>query len=348
MVRRVPAGLTIPALCAAIDSLSQPACLIHSLRTCAEWPMHAAADAHDANRPMHSQAYHDRLNRVIDHVREHLHEPLTVARLAQVACFSPYHFHRVFAATMGETVGAFVRRARLERAAQLLRASPRRRLGSAALEAGFSFFSDFSRAFRRHFGIAPSTWDRCSRLEFRGNPRAGDESGADVLRGWINEDAGPVPFPEIGQLPPLTLAYVRVVDATADGALQRGYHRLLEWLRGCGHICTASGCLDPAGSRSIFRHSSGITICRARGDGTSGTSTAACRSRRWRRLRTDWREERAAFRGQTRPAVSEEVGPTASVWRLGGAPFPRLRGSRDMPATARGTAPSDPHSRVRG
>jgi AraC family transcriptional regulator len=182
--------------------------------------------------PMRKHDYISRINLVIDHVHENIDRRLTVAQLARVACLSPYHFHRVFSATLGETVGAFVRRARLERATQLLRASPRRRLGSVAMEVGFSSFSDFTRSFRRHYGIPPSRWDRRSRLEvgLHGHcPPHG--TGANVLHNWIVSDDGPEPIAEVVRMAPLTLAYIRVADPTAGGALERGYDRLLSWLR---------------------------------------------------------------------------------------------------------------------
>jgi transcriptional regulator GlxA family with amidase domain len=40
--------------------------------------------------------YQRRVDRVIDHVYEHLAGDLTLAGLARVAAFSPFHFHRVF------------------------------------------------------------------------------------------------------------------------------------------------------------------------------------------------------------------------------------------------------------
>lgn len=42
--------------------------------------------------------YEKRVNRVIDHVRQHLAENLALAELARVAAFSPFHFDRVFKA----------------------------------------------------------------------------------------------------------------------------------------------------------------------------------------------------------------------------------------------------------
>lgn len=32
----------------------------------------------------------------IDYIEEHLEEPMTLPVLAKIACFSPFHYHRVF------------------------------------------------------------------------------------------------------------------------------------------------------------------------------------------------------------------------------------------------------------
>src|SRR5947209_8378562 len=109
--------------------------------------------------------YQERVNRVIDYVGEHLDGDLSLARLSRVGCFSPFHFHRIFHAMTGETLNSHVRRVRLERAALLMKTAPRKRITDVALEAGFAGAAEFSRAFRGHFGRAPSAWDRRSPLE---------------------------------------------------------------------------------------------------------------------------------------------------------------------------------------
>src|SRR6185295_17135842 len=109
-----------------------------------------------------NQHYQDRVNRVLDYISEHLDGDLSLARLSEIGCFSPYHFHRIFQAVTGETLNSHVRRVRLERAASLLRASPRKRITDAALEAGFAGTAEFSRAFQSHFGRTASSWDRRS------------------------------------------------------------------------------------------------------------------------------------------------------------------------------------------
>ena len=53
-----------------------------------------------------------RLNAVFLHIQENLDAPLTVEALADVAGFSPFHFHRIFAAYLRETASDHVRRDR--------------------------------------------------------------------------------------------------------------------------------------------------------------------------------------------------------------------------------------------
>jgi AraC family transcriptional regulator len=102
--------------------------------------------------------YVDRVNRAIDHVTRHLAEPLKLEKIAKVAAFSPFHFHRIFRAMVGETLLDFVKRTRLERALFLM-SHARRPLTEIALEVGFNSSSDFSRSFKAHFGVPPRAFD---------------------------------------------------------------------------------------------------------------------------------------------------------------------------------------------
>jgi len=68
-------------------------------------------------------AYAQRIDRVIDYLRANLDRPVKLAELANVACFSEFHFHRIFTAISGETLNNFTNRLRLEKAARLLRYS---------------------------------------------------------------------------------------------------------------------------------------------------------------------------------------------------------------------------------
>ena len=68
--------------------------------------------------------YEKRMHRVLEHIDQHLDEPLNLEMLAEIAHFSSFHFHRLFSAWMGETLGDYLRRRRLR--------SPPLRLASAS------------------------------------------------------------------------------------------------------------------------------------------------------------------------------------------------------------------------
>lgn len=92
---------------------------------------------------------------VLLYCEEHLGDALTLVELAEVAGFSPHHFHRVFRHVTGENPKEYIRRLRLERAVYRMKVSPDNVL-QIALESGFATPETFTRAFVRRFGLRPS------------------------------------------------------------------------------------------------------------------------------------------------------------------------------------------------
>jgi AraC family transcriptional regulator len=101
--------------------------------------------------------YETRLGRVLDHIYDHLDEPLDIDRLAEIACMSPYHWHRIYQAMYGETVATTVRRLRLHRAAGYL-ANGSTPIAEIAERSGYSSLQSFSRTFRAAFGVPPAQY----------------------------------------------------------------------------------------------------------------------------------------------------------------------------------------------
>ncbi len=106
-----------------------------------------------------SNACRARIDRVLTHLADHLDADLSVAELARIAHFSPYHFHRMFRAMTGESVAALVRRLRLETAGRALREHDGS-VTDVALAAGYGSPEAFTRAFQQAFGAAPSDYRR--------------------------------------------------------------------------------------------------------------------------------------------------------------------------------------------
>lgn len=116
------------------------------------------------------EEYAARINRVMGHVHGHLAEPLTRRERAAVACFSPFQFHRVFAAVT-----------------------------DIALDCGFSSSASLARAFEVRFGVAAPEGTRaegavgimdvpggtCAIARFELGPDQYAEAWRAVFGGWL-------------------------------------------------------------------------------------------------------------------------------------------------------------------
>lgn len=109
---------------------------------------------------MPNNDYIYRINKVIDYVQTYPEADLSLYNLAKVASFSPFHFHRIFKAILGESVNDYVKRSRLERAAKRLVANNKVPITTIALDVGFTSSAVFSRAFKDYFGLAASEFRR--------------------------------------------------------------------------------------------------------------------------------------------------------------------------------------------
>jgi AraC family transcriptional regulator len=118
----------------------------------------------NGTRPKHKTTWNDyrgRILRVLIYIQEHLDEALDLEELARVACFSSFHFHRIFAAMTGETIADHVRRLRLERAAIELRSGGKQVI-QVALDAGYEAHEAFTRAFKSAYSVSPTEFRRAT------------------------------------------------------------------------------------------------------------------------------------------------------------------------------------------
>ena len=172
------------------------------------------------------ERYEARVARAIEYVDRNLTEPVTLTRLAGIACLSPFHFHRVFRTLTGEPVRAFVERRRLEQAIRLARKGQSWKSASAA--SGFSSPVSFTRAFKRVFGMTPSAFDLEAWWAARTDRPEAEAISAFFLRPPPPMDPGLAV--ELRQRPAARLAVARVWGGYLDpDRLVRAYQRLKAW-----------------------------------------------------------------------------------------------------------------------
>lgn len=104
------------------------------------------------------EARRDRMRRLaplLDHLRTHLTERVTVRAAARRLGMSESYFMRFFRETMGLSFIAWINQVRLAEAHRLLLSSDRQ-VCAIANETGFCDQSYFDRRFRRRFGVSPT------------------------------------------------------------------------------------------------------------------------------------------------------------------------------------------------
>ena len=102
-----------------------------------------------------ADSYIARFRQVLQFIDTHLDEDLSVERLAGVAAFSKYHFHRQFSELLGIGVYRYIQMLRLKRAGHQL-AFRGDSIIDIALQSGYESPEAFSRAFRKALGQSPS------------------------------------------------------------------------------------------------------------------------------------------------------------------------------------------------
>jgi AraC family transcriptional regulator len=202
----------------------------------------------DANRA----EYLRRIHCAQDYIERHLDEPLSLEAIANKACFSAYHFHRLYSAITGETLYQFILRLRLERAMAQLSSSPEKSITEIALDCGFSSSATFARAFRAEYALSASEYrsrktgtpagdsnaDSKNRKALSKGGKApgegfGEDGLVDLFVPSTRSPDMPVPAKHVNveEMEAFTVAYVRHVGPYAGDAALFGqlFGRLAAW-----------------------------------------------------------------------------------------------------------------------
>ncbi|WP_367990125.1 GyrI-like domain-containing protein [Vibrio sp. NTOU-M3] len=181
--------------------------------------------------------YQERLLPVIRYLETHFNQPLNLESVAQLACLSPYHFHRIFKAVIGETLNDYLKRLRLESAANdLFYHKPA--ILDVALEYGFSSSQSFAKAFKQQYDLTPSQVRDCQQIQdfsallknskightLRKNGNAATVSDfytSSNINQWSE-------LMDIQHFEPSTLAYVRVTGPYGEN-YEPASNRLYSW-----------------------------------------------------------------------------------------------------------------------
>ena len=104
-----------------------------------------------------------RYKKLLAYIDEHLHEDINIEKVEEICHYSYRNINRIFEATHQETIGKYVKRLRLEKAAQYLRYSEMG-VSQIAYQVGFEDRSAFSKAFKKRYQHSPQEYRASTEL----------------------------------------------------------------------------------------------------------------------------------------------------------------------------------------
>jgi AraC family transcriptional regulator len=188
---------------------------------------------------MSRQDYIIRINRVIDYIENHMSEDLGLEKLAGIAAFSPYHFHRIFSAFMNEPLNRFIRRVKIEKAAHIL-AATENSITEIALDCGFGSSAVFARSFKEFYNLSASEWRRTKKSKNRkSNSKNSEDSNSGkiyplnhtITQERINIMKVEAKQVRVENLEEMTVAYVRHIGPYAgdEKLFENLFNKLFTW-----------------------------------------------------------------------------------------------------------------------
>jgi AraC family transcriptional regulator len=161
-------------------------------------------------------AYNQSINKTIDYINANLNKEIDLKKLAGVAHLSEFHFHRIFKAFIGESVGSYITRLKLEKAAGFLQYTDKN-LEQIAVKTGYQTQQSLSRAFKKHFGINPSAFRN---METFFTKKSIDKKSAKIVK--LN--------PEFRAVREKQLVYIRIISTYgAKKDYQEAWKKLWEF-----------------------------------------------------------------------------------------------------------------------
>jgi AraC family transcriptional regulator len=184
----------------------------------------------------YQKEYIFRVNKVIDHIDKNIDKQLNLDVLADVANFSPFHFHRIFTTFTGETLNNFIKRLRVEKSARLLINEPETPISDIAYYCGYNSTSVFCRAFKEYFKVSAKDYREKMLIENSKNRQPDSkidklpESSDDYIRivelnkKWRNIMKTNI---QIKEMPAMDLVYFRYYGPFNQ--IGTAYEKLFKW-----------------------------------------------------------------------------------------------------------------------
>ncbi|TCI92790.1 AraC family transcriptional regulator [Tenacibaculum sp. M341] len=104
----------------------------------------------------------DRYKKLIQFIDKNFKEEINIEKIEAISHYSYRNINRIFQALHNETIGKYIKRIRLEKAAEYLKYSEEQ-VSDIAINIGFSDVASFGKAFRKKFNCSPISFRKSTK-----------------------------------------------------------------------------------------------------------------------------------------------------------------------------------------
>jgi len=185
-----------------------------------------------------TNTYIQRINKVFTYIDENLDSDLSLATIAKIAHYSPYHFHRIFKAITNEPLQVYINRKRIEKAAGLLFRTKELSIKEIYLQCGFSSHAAFTKLFKKFYEISPLEFRKTNPNKYRKIGQQGVQTekylcNLEQLLHWRGMNTTIA----IKQVPELHFATLTQIGIQG---LQNAFTNLMNWARPKGLLSNSN------------------------------------------------------------------------------------------------------------
>jgi len=150
------------------------------------------------NEKEYKSSYLEKRNVVVEYINNNLGNKISISELAEISNLSKFHFHRVIKGLLGEAIGSYITRTKVEKASILIRYTDLE-INEIAYKVGYNNASSLNRVFKQYYNLTP--------LEYRNNKEIKLSGEVKDVKSIMLEP------PELKTIPSKMVVYIRNVGA---------------------------------------------------------------------------------------------------------------------------------------
>ncbi len=157
------------------------------------------------------QEYLKNLNTVVEYINSNLDKKISINELAEISNLSQFHFHRIMKGLLGEPIGNYITRTRVETAALLIRYT-NLEIQDIAHNVGYDKPTSLNKIFKQYYNISPT--------DYRSNKKS------TITKPAISTFNIKLETPRILEIPDMEVIYINITGEYGNENYQKAWVEL--------------------------------------------------------------------------------------------------------------------------